>query len=98
MIGNTAPRRWRLAVDLLALLTAISLLVSSWALFTRFSESNRVRRENAQIWHQVICDIERQVVLQHYPVSRKRFVIRFYNRLLVKDAHALPCDVKVTGR
>jgi hypothetical protein len=94
MVGDTAPKRWRIIVNFLALLTVISLVVSSWALVTRFNETNRLRDENAKIWHAVVCDIEVQVgqdkKLSH---SRKVFVLRFYDRLLMDDAHAAPCGL-----
>lgn len=104
MIGNTAPKRWRIAVDLLAVLTAASLLISGWALYTRFNETNAARKRNAQIWHAVICDIEKQIVASRQnddprlTAARKRKLLRFYDGLLVKDAHAAPCGLTVTGR
>lgn len=105
MIGDTAPKRWRIAVDLLAVLTAVALLVSGWALYTRFNQTNVLRARNAQIWHAVICDIEHQIVVnsninEHsLTLKRRKFVLRFYDNLLVKDAHAQPCNLNpVTGR
>lgn len=105
MIGNTAPKRWRLAVDLLACLTAAALLLSAWALATRFQETNANRARNARIWHAVICDIEHQIVvnsnINEHPLTlqRRKFILRFYDNLLVRDAHAQPCNINpVTGR
>ena len=99
MIGGTAPLRWRLAVDALAILTACSLLLSAWALATRFQESNRARERNAQIWHKVICDIELAVASDKtITTARKQYVIHFYDKLLVRDAGAEPCGITVTGR
>jgi hypothetical protein len=105
MIGDTAPKRWRIAVDLLAVLTAVSLLVSGWAIYARFSETNATRKRNAAIWHAVICDIEHQIVVnsninEHsLTLKRRKFILRFYDNLLVKDAHAQPCKLNpVTGR
>ena len=105
MIGNTAPKRWRLAVDVLAVMTAAALLLSAWALTSRFQETNRARERNARIWHAVICDIEQQIVvnanISEHPLTlkRRKFLLRFYDNLLVKDAHAQPCHINpVTGR
>lgn len=99
MIGDTAPKRWRIAVDLLAVLTAVSLLVSGWALYTRFNQTNALRTRNAQIWHAVICDIEQAVVVDRkLTLKRKLRFIKFYDKLLVRDAHAAPCNLKITRR
>jgi hypothetical protein len=86
-------------------LTAVSLLVSGWAIYARFSETNATRKRNAQIWHAVICDIERQTIKNanknEHPLTlpQRKFILRFYDNLLVKDAHAQPCNLNpVTGR
>lgn len=99
MIGDTAPKRWRITVDFLAVLTAASLFVSGWALYSRFNETNAARARNAQIWHAVICDIEEQIVADNHTTrAEKARYLAFYDTLLVKDAHAKPCGIKLPGR
>lgn len=84
---------------MLAVLTAVSLLISSWALYTRFNQTNALRTRNAQIWHAVICDIEQAVVIdRQLTLKRKLRFIKFYDRLLVRDAYAAPCNLKITRR
>lgn len=99
MVGDTAPKRWRIAVDALAVLTAVAIILSGWALYTRFNDSNAARKRNAQIWHAVICDIEQKVVKSKtIPLQKKRDDLVFYDRLLVVDAHAAPCGIKLPRR
>lgn len=102
MIGDTAPKRWRIAVDLLAVITAAAIIMSGWALYDRFSATKAARARNAQIWHAVICDIEHQIVADNHNPSPSRAekarYLAFYDTLLVKDAHAKPCGIKLPGR
>lgn len=94
MIGDTAPKRWRLAVDALAVLTAFALLLSGWALYSRFTETNHARADNRAVWHAVICSLERATMKQpHVPPARVRTVLVFYDKLLVEDVHAAPCGL-----
>ena len=61
MIGDTASKRWRIAIDFLALISAAALILSGWALYDRFSGTNHARAENKRVWHAVICSIEQAV-------------------------------------
>lgn len=91
-----------------AALVALILILLSAAgiaggLYTRFTQTNKNRAANARIWHAVICDIQKSVVdpqkgqRKLSPTEQARF-LAFYDRLLVVDAHAAPCGIKVTGR
>lgn len=92
MIGDTAPKRWRFAVDALAFLTAVSLLLAGWAAYTRFSDTNHTRIREAATWRAVICSIEKAVIEDKtIPHERKVFALRFYDRLLVENVHTQPC-------
>lgn len=94
MIGNTAPRRWRLAVDVLAVLTAIALVLSGWAIASRFSETNRARAANKAVWHAVLCDIERATDARK-DISKRRKIqsIKYYDHLLVDLVHTRGCGL-----
>lgn len=100
MVGDTASKRWRLAIDFLALLAAVAIILSGWALYDRFSTSNHARSENRAVWHAVICGIEQAVVKDDKTHKRTadhtRTVLAFYDRLLVEDVHAAPCGIVVS--
>lgn len=70
----------------------------------RFIQTNHNREANARIWHAVMCDIEKSVTMpdkaggRHFTTAEQVRFLTFYDRLLVVDAHAAPCGIKVTGR
>lgn len=98
MLGDTAPKRQRLVVDGLALITFISLALSAWALYSRFGDGTTFRDEQARTWHVVICTIEQAVVATKRPDADKRQALRFYDNLLVNSVHAAPCRIQITRR
>lgn len=68
-------------------------------IYARFQQGNKNRTDNARIWHAVLCDLEVATAANtKVPIADRRRAIVFYDRLLVKDAHAAPCGIKVTGR
>lgn len=96
MVGDTTPRRYRIVIDTLAVLTATALLLSGWALYSRFGETNSRRAENARVWHAVICSIEQAVVAdrtRHYPDGEKTIILKFYDGLLTNDVHTTGCGL-----
>lgn len=74
----------------------LSSFITAWAVYGRFTETNANRRNNAQLWHVVICDIERSVLNDpHSDPQRVSNFLKFYDRLLVTDVHAAPCGLEV---
>ena len=75
-------------------------LVTGWALYGRFNETNTIRERNAEIWHAVVCDIEQSLVDQDgkIPAKQRKAALKFYDNLLVKDAHAAPCGLYPGGK
>lgn len=82
------------AVVLLCAATVASCFAAAFALYGRFAQTNELRKQNAFVWHVVICDIEQSVLKDKKtsPEDKVSF-IRFYDRLLVKDVHAAPCNL-----
>lgn len=66
-----------------AILCAVALAVSGWALFSRFSETNQRRQQNAQAWHLVICYLE-ALTLQNKQatIDQRMRAIKAYDHIL----------------
>lgn len=75
---------------------AIALSATTgWALYSRFSGTNRARAANAHVWHVVICDIEQQTFADKKITSeQKSLSIQFFDGLLVNDIHTDPCGLQ----
>ena len=58
MLGPSASRRTRIAVDILALVSAVAIILAGWALFDRFQQTNERRRDLAAIDHRNCVAIE----------------------------------------
>ena len=83
------------------LLTLLCAGVTSAILYDRFEQTNRNRAANAAIWHAVICDIEKQLIINRdgeFSAAKRKAALRFYDNLLVKDAHAAPCGLYPGGK
>jgi hypothetical protein len=95
-------RLGRSAALLLVAFLLGNAVVSAWALYSRFEQTNRNRIGNANIWHAVICDIEKQIKNDNHAPrptdAQKRQYLRFYDHLLVADAHAQPCNITIPAR
>lgn len=92
--NSPGSKKYKILVWVLALLTAVSMMLAGWAFLSRFSETNQIRHDNAQIWHAVVCAIEVNVANStKLSAEDKRHFLRFYDRLLVEDAHSYPCDL-----
>lgn len=97
MIGRDG-RRFRLVFNILAVASALALILAGWALYDRFQQTNQFRAAQAHVWHAVICSIEVAVVKSpHLPEAKKRQSLRFYDRLLVQDVNAPPCGLAQKG-
>lgn len=87
MTGNTAPLRWRVAIDVLGILTAFAIILSGWALYTRFSS-------NKETWHAVICSLEKETLNDPFRSPQdKRARIQFFEHLLTEDVRTRGCDL-----
>lgn len=97
MVGNTAPKRWRIAVDALAVLTALALALATWGLYSRFQESNAARQDNKHTWHAVICSIE-QIELHNPALSEAhtRASLKFWDGVLTKQVGTTGCGYLAT--
>lgn len=94
MLGPAAPKRVRVAVNALAILTALALFTSGWALFSRFQETDRLREESAHVWRSVICTIEQSVIADDMrTLDQKRKSIEFYDNLLINSVRTFPCGL-----
>lgn len=97
MIGDAAPKRVRIAVDLLAILTFLAIISAGFALYFRFSETNRNRQDIKRTWHAVICTIEQSVISDKtMPYKKKVRIVKFYDGLLVNSVGAMPCRLTIT--
>lgn len=96
MIGDgTVPRRFRIAINALAVLTIVALLLAGWALHSRFTATNQFRQTQQQVWHAVICTVV--AAEQHnknLTPQEKAHETEFWNKLLVQKVGALPCTRK----
>lgn len=99
MVGDSAPKRFRLAVDFLAFLTFLALVLSGWALYGRFAATNEARRNNQHVWHAVICSIE-QATLSNTkrPLADRKASVQFFERLLINNVKTAPCRLPVPRR
>jgi hypothetical protein len=96
MIGDTASKRWRIAIDFLALISATALILSGWALYDRFSGTNRARADNKRVWHAVVCSIEQAVYKNKtLTITKKRDAIAFYDGLLINQVHTSGCGYAI---
>jgi hypothetical protein len=86
-------RRFRVALIFLALLSSAAIILSGWALYARFTQSNAYRTADNRVWRAVICQIEMAVVKEHLPVAKEREALRFYDRLLIQDVQTDPCGL-----
>ncbi len=86
-----SPRAQRLLKVLIAV-SLICSLISAWAIFARFTDTNHRRAENKAVWHAVICTIEQSVNnnsnLTH---TQKLLSFRFYDGLLIDQVHTNGC-------
>lgn len=99
MLGSEVPKRTRYAVDVLAVLTFIALVVSAWTLATRFQETNHTRSEIQHTWHSVICALENQRVNDpRYTLDQKKEFVTFFDSVLVNNVGAAPCGLQNTWR
>lgn len=72
----------------------LSSFATGYTLYTRFTETNARRADNARVWHAVICSIEKQVVIEkRLSKPRETRALRFYDRLLREDVHTSPCGL-----
>lgn len=76
-----------------ALLCAVSLLVSGWALYSWTTESTKRRADESRAWRTVVCYLEDQVYAAKIPAGRKLAAIRVYDHILVL-VDAAPCATK----
>ncbi len=81
----------------------VSLIGAGLALNSRFSGTNTIRKNQAKVWHAVLCDIEQQVMhpdksLDQKPLTpaQKERVLKYYDHLIVL-AGAQPCDGRPHG-
>lgn len=74
-----------------AILCAICLIVSGWALYSRFQDTNSRRDANARAWHLVICYLEGLTVANKRatPDQRDRAITAYDHILKLVDAP--PC-------
>lgn len=99
MIGSAAPRRVRIAVDVLAAISAIALIISGAALIDRFGQTNQARKDNQHTWHAVICTIESSVIADKtVPYDKKVRFVKFYDDLLVNSVGTKPCGFRIPRR
>ena len=93
---------WQKATAAIALgLILLSAIFIAGTLYGRFEQTNKNRKANAALWHAVICDIEMRVARpqkgdQPLSLDRRREILVYYDRLLVKDVHAAPCGIVVS--
>jgi len=87
--------RFRIMFIGLGVISAAALVISAWALYARFTQSNAYRAADVRIWSAVICQIEKSVVIHHKHLSptRVRGILRFYDRLLIVDVQTAGCGL-----
>jgi hypothetical protein len=91
MVGDTEPKRFRLVIDLLALLTAISLCLSAWLFYERITTSRAAQASTISAIRTVLCFAQGEVESDPTVTpQQKERAIRFYTEAL-KKVHALPC-------
>lgn len=95
---NIASARWRLTVDILAVVSALSLLLTGWALYDRFDQGNQARQDNKRVWHAVICALETATAHNtKVDVTSRKLAIKFYDQLLTEDVQTTGCGIAVDG-
>lgn len=89
----------RLAIGVAAAVVILALSgTTAVLLYSRFEQTNHNRVANARIWHGVLCDIEKKLILPaHASTVKKKAALAFYDGLLVNDAHAAPCGFTIGG-
>lgn len=98
MVGETKmSRRFRLSIDLLALLTVVSLLLASYVFYSRIHESRVAQHNTVQAIRTVLCFAQQQVEEDpHVPVAQKKRAVSFYTHALER-INALPCAPLTEG-
>lgn len=95
---DKAAGHYSAAIKILGIVCAVALIFSGWALLARFNQTNELRREQAHVWHAVVCTIEIQVLKNQDATAREqKRALRFYDGLLVDDVHAAPCHLVIKG-
>lgn len=91
MVGDSASKRFRLAINSLAVLTVMSLLLASYVFYGRITESRDTQHNTVQAIRTVLCFAQQQVENDpHVPAGQKLRAVRFYTQALAR-IHALPC-------
>lgn len=92
MIGGDNSRRFRIAFNVLAVVSAAAVILAGWSLYARFAQTNQIRQANKRVWHAVICTIEAQIAKSRTLTDRqKQAQFRFYDRLLTQDVATTGC-------
>lgn len=94
MIGDATTRRFRLAFNVLAVVSAAALLLAGWALYARFEQTNQLRNSNKHVWHGVVCAIEKSILKStNTTPQQKQAKLRFFDRLLIVDVQTDGCGL-----
>lgn len=92
MLGDTAPKRFRLAVDGLAAMTVISLFLVSWLFYDRITTSRQTQADTRAAIRTVLCFAQSQVEADSAVTAKqRRRAVRFYTEAL-KKIDEPPCS------
>jgi hypothetical protein len=97
LVGDTAPKRFRLAVDALAVVSAVALILSGYLFYTRINESRDAQHNTVQAIRTVLCFAQLQVERDSTVTAAQRArAVHFYTQALER-IDALPCHPITTG-